>query len=98
MSRVTNHSTTDVQFTDGTLTYTEIVAQEYAFNDCKFSAGFVDHPVDSIYLRLEKPGVDATLLLLRPDEAAALAWCLTGVLYSLHLQDVVDKTTSTPGA
>lgn len=87
---VTNHSVTDVQFTDGVHTFTEVIAQEYAGNDCKFSAGFTDHPVDTIYLRIEKPGVDATLLLLRPDEAAALAWCLSGVLYSLHLQDVAD--------
>lgn len=87
---VTNHSTDDVQFTDGVRTYTEMIKQEYSGNDCKFSAGFVDHPVDTIYLRLEKPGVEPTLLLMRPDEAAALCWCLSGVLYSLHLKDVAD--------
>lgn len=87
---VTNHSVDDKVYTDGELTYTEIIAQEYGGNDCKFSAGFVDHPIDTIYLRLEKPGVEPTLLLIRPDEAAALAWCLSGVLYSLHLKDVTD--------
>lgn len=95
MNRVVNQSIgEDIIYTDGSLTYTEIISQTYGGNDCKFSAGFTDHPVDNIYLRLEKPGVDATLLLLRPDEAAALAWCLSGVLYSLHLQDVVESETN----
>lgn len=63
------------------LTFRELIAQPYT--NCVVSAGAVDgHPVDTLYLKLERDGLVDTLLLLRPDEAAALAWCLTGVLWS----------------
>ncbi len=62
------------------LTYTETVAQEY--DNCVFSAGTVEgHPVDTLYLRFQR-GDDDRMFLLRPDEAAALAWCLNGVLWT----------------
>lgn len=82
----------DVTWEEDGLTFTEVVAQEYVVNNCKFSAGFVrGHPADTLYLRLEKDGVEPSLFLLRPDEVAALAYCLSGVLYSLHLEDVITK-------
>jgi hypothetical protein len=63
------------------LAYEEMIAQPYA--NCVFSAGFVTgHPVDTLYLRLARGGEEPTTILLRPDEAAALAWCLTGALWS----------------
>jgi hypothetical protein len=63
------------------LEFEEVIAQPYA--NCAFSAGFVTgHPHDTLYLRLARDGQEPTTLLLRPDEAAALAWCLTGVLWS----------------
>lgn len=70
------------------LTFTEIIRQEYTGNSCIISAGFVDGdnkpPVDTIYLRLEKNGVEPTLLLLRPDEMQAIAWISSGTIWS-HL-------------
>jgi len=59
-------------------------AQEY--KDCIFSAGLVyDIEPDVVYLRLEKDGEEATTLFLRPDEAMALLYCLSGALWSLEM-------------
>jgi hypothetical protein len=70
------------------LVYTELIRQEYAGNGCIFSSGFVegdDKPdEDTMYLKLEKDGVEPTILLLRPDELQSLAWCASGALWS-HL-------------
>lgn len=75
-------------WTDGDLKFTEIIGQEYTGNNCKFSAGFVEgHPVDTMYLQLEKDGEVSTQLLLRPDEMAAIAWVATGSLWS----ELMDK-------
>jgi hypothetical protein len=67
-----------------------MIRQEYGGNKCIFSAGFVhgkNRPkVDTIYVRLEKDGVDPTTLLLRPDEAQALASVASGVVWS-HLME-----------
>lgn len=74
-------------FADGELTFHELVSQPYT--DCTFSAGTVDgHPVDTIYLMLKRSDDDFVRLLLRPDEAAALAWCLTGTLYGVLVPTV----------
>lgn len=76
-------------YSDGRYTYTELIKQEYAGNGCKFSAGHVEgHPIDTIYLRLEKEGVEPTLILLRPDEAVSLAWLLNGAVWSKLMEDV----------
>ncbi len=70
-------------------TFEETVSQPYL--DCKFSAGLLSgHPVDTLYLRLEREGEGALSILLRPDEAAALAYCLSGVLWS-HEMGVLTK-------
>lgn len=64
--------------------FTELIRQ--AYQNCVFSAGAVEgHPVDTLYLKLERDGHTDTFLLLRPDEAAALAWCLTGALWSVEV-------------
>lgn len=68
------------------LTYTEVVRQEYCGNNCVFSAGFVEGEnkpeVDTVYLRLEKDGVEPTTLLLRPDEMQIITWLSSGVMWS----------------
>jgi hypothetical protein len=72
------------------LTYREVIRQEYVENQCVFSAGFVEgHPVDTVYLKLEKGEEPPTTMLLRPDEAAYLAWLLNGVLWSELMKGVV---------
>ncbi len=65
------------------LIYEELIKQEYTANNCKFSAGFLyGHPVDTMYIRMEKDGVDPTIIMLRPDEMACIAWLASGVLWS----------------
>lgn len=76
-------------WTEDGLTFTEAVRQEYS--NCVFSSGVVEgHPVDTVYLQLKRKGEAGSIFLLRPDEVAALAWCLTGVLWSLHIEDVPE--------
>jgi hypothetical protein len=61
----------------------EIDRQVYAGNGCIFAVGHVrDHPNDTHYLLMEKDGQDATLLLFRSDELAAIAWLCSGALWS----------------
>jgi hypothetical protein len=78
----------DVIIEEGGLTYYETIRQEYGGNNCKFSAGFVKGankpPEDTMYIRLEKDGVEPTTLLLTPDEMQVLAWISTGAIWS-HL-------------
>jgi hypothetical protein len=78
---------TGEKWTADGLTYTEMIIQKYT--NCSFSAGTVEgHPVDTLYIRFLR-GDDDRMFLLRPDEAAALAWCLTGILWS----DAMGKHT-----
>lgn len=75
------------EWTEDGLTFRELIAQPYT--NCVFSAGAVDgHPVDTLYLKLEKEGIITTFLLLRPDEVTALIWCLSGVLWSSQIEQV----------
>jgi hypothetical protein len=68
------------------LTYTEMIRQEYGGNNCVISSGFVEGAnkpdVDTCYLKLEKDGVEATILLLRPDELQAIVWVASGTIWS----------------
>lgn len=74
------------QWAEGDLKFTETICQEYS--NCKFSAGQVDgHPVDTLYFQAEKNGQITTQLLLRPDEMAAVAWVITGALWSSIIKD-----------
>lgn len=69
------------------LEYYETIRQEYTGNNCVFSAGFVcNHPVDTVYLKIEKDDSEPTIILLRPDEMASIAWLATGVLWSHEMQ------------
>jgi hypothetical protein len=71
--------------------FREAICQEYS--NCKFSGGFVGgHPVDTMYIQLEKDGVVTTSLLLRPDEVAAIAWIASGLLWSGAIADVPETS------
>jgi hypothetical protein len=85
----------DKEWTEDGLSFEEVIVQEY--QNCSFSAGFVEGAPhgDNLYLKLERDCKVDTFLLLRPDEAAALAWCLAGVLYSHHIKDVRDGCNDT---
>jgi hypothetical protein len=57
-----------------------VCRQEY--KNCYFETGYIDnHPIDPMYLLLSKDGKD-TFIYLRPDECAAIAWVLNGLLWS----------------
>lgn len=80
--------------------FTELTKQEYAGNNCKFSAGFVvgsNNPDDTMYLRIEKDRPDGThderTYLLRPDELAAIAFIASGAVWSdaYKLFDKLEK-------
>jgi hypothetical protein len=59
----------------------EIARQPY--QDTVLSAGLVKgHPVDTIYLELERKPEEPTTILLRRDEALAIVWLLSGTLWS----------------
>jgi hypothetical protein len=76
------------------LAYTEVVRQEYA-DGSAISAGLVsNHPVDTLYLRFERPEEDATTVLLRPDEMATIAWAAGGVLYSVLMKSLCEAALS----
>jgi len=71
------------------LEYQEMVKQPY--ENCCISAGFVfNHPVDTLYFKMLRGEEDFTIVL-RPDEAAALAWCLTGVLWSDAMRALTEN-------
>ena len=80
----------DLIWEEDGLRFTEIIRQEYGGNNCIIRGGFVDGKnkpsVDTIFLRLEKDGVDPTTLLLRPDEMQAIAWVASGTIWS-HIMD-----------
>lgn len=63
--------------------YYELARQEYAGNNSIFATGMIEgHPVDTHYLWLEKDGQEPTIILLRPDELATIAWLCSGALWS----------------
>jgi hypothetical protein len=69
------------------LIYDEVVSQPYL--NCKFSAGFVTgHPVDTMYLKLERENDDDVLIVLRPDEMAAIAYCAAGAMWSNSMKEL----------
>ena len=75
--------------------YDEVLKQEYSENSCTFSAGFVDgHPIDTMYICLERDGEKPTIILLRPDEMACIAWLSSGVLWSNEMRLKRRKRTS----
>lgn len=99
MKRVVNVSIDSPKsWTQDGLIFTELVRQEYGTNHCVFSAGTVEGhtvengipPVDKVFLKWQKDGDPGGMLLMRPDELAAIAWCCTGVLWSGLLEGVLD--------
>ncbi len=82
---INNLSDSDVEWTDENGSFRELARQEYTGNNCVFSAGLVDGaavPEDVFYLRWEKDGVEPVMLLIRPDEAAAISWLCAALLWS----------------
>jgi hypothetical protein len=86
-----------ISFEEDGLYFTEVIRQEYKGNNCIVSAGFVEGdnkpPVDVIYLRLTKDSVEPTTLLLRPDEASAINWVMSGVVWSYFMNEKHKEET-----
>lgn len=67
----------------------EVCRQEYTGNNCVISAGLVrnnEPACDTLYFRMEKAGTVDVEIYLRPDEAAALIWVLSGALWSGEME------------
>jgi hypothetical protein len=76
----------DVTLLDGRVAHcVEAQAQEY--QNCKISAGLVDGiEPDTVYFRFQKEQDEPTYFFLRPDEATALIYCLSGAVWSGQIQ------------
>lgn len=72
----------DKSFEYDGLQFIEMCRQEYAGNNCAFSAGMIDgHEIEEVYLKWGKDGDEGGLLMLRADELAAIAWVANGALW-----------------
>lgn len=72
------------------LDFFEVAKQEY--KDGFVAAGFVfGHSEDSVYIQLSRPDCEPTLVLLRPDELAALLMCGSSVIWSLELGIYIES-------
>ena len=57
--------------------------------NCEFSAGLIKGlEPDTIYLRLDKDTLEPTTIMLRPDEAMAIIYVLSGALWSDEIFEV----------
>lgn len=73
-----------------TLTFSERIRQPYT--NMVISAGQVEgHPVDTMYLMFEREGQRDVFVLLRPDEVAAVNWCMSGLLWGYHLAQLPEE-------
>lgn len=92
---IKNMSESDVVWEDDLRRkFRELIRQEYTGNNCVFSGGSVEGcevPADVFYLRWEKDNVNPTMLLLRPDEVAAIGWLCNGLLWSHTITEVPDN-------
>lgn len=76
------------------LAYSETGRQVYAGNGATFSAGLLrNHPVDTLYLTLERDGEPFTLHLRR-DEASIIIWLLSGAMWSEQVGQATDNGLS----
>lgn len=80
-----------VSFKGQNVECTPLARQPYL--DCFIEAGVTDHTVDTIYLRFSRDGEEPTTIFLRPDEAAAVCWTLSGAVYSAFLEVIMAKET-----
>ena len=67
-----------------TIELVEIGHQDYT--NSKLSSGrVVGHEPDTVYLRFERDGEEATTIYLRDDEALSVLWLLSGTLWSARV-------------
>lgn len=78
-----------VTWAENGLVFTEVMRHEYT--NCDISAGTIEnHYIDTVYLRFRRhsePGDPSDdMIYLRPDEVAAVIWCMSGVLQHIFVQ------------
>ncbi|MCK4302611.1 MAG: hypothetical protein KAY24_00020 [Candidatus Eisenbacteria sp.] len=81
-----------VQLEDGRVALCEkIVSQPY--QDCESHAGLVENlEPDTIYLGIERDEETGAVFFLRPDEAMAIVWILSGALWSARMKEDEEGT------
>lgn len=90
--RLVRNGSEDEAWEVGGIKYKELISQPYS--NCVFSAGSVEGAgVDVLYLRWQR-GEEGGMLLLRPDEVAAIAWVMSGVLWSYELASVPNEVAA----
>ena len=64
--------------------FERVIVQPY--QNCELSAGLIEGlEPDTIYLRFDRDNTKPTTIFLRPDEAQAVIWVLTGALWSKEI-------------
>ena len=81
----------DYIFDDGKVRTGIQVVDSQEYSNCKFEAGETDHDFDHIALIVERDGVVDICLLMRPDEALAIARVLIGACWAHDIDTL--KTT-----
>jgi len=79
----------DTAINDGAIRCEEIISQPYA--NAAFSAGLVKGiEPDTLYLQFSRDGEEPWTVFLRPDEALAIVWVLSGSLWSKSMMEMDD--------
>jgi len=62
------------------------------YQNCEISAGLIEGlEPDTVYLRFDRDGTQTDLtILLRPDEALAVIYTLSGALWSQKMKEITD--------
>ena len=79
------------KYEEGGMVFTELIRQPY--QNFAMSAGTVEGAgVDTVFLEMgdKDDGTPGSMYLLRPDEAMAMIWCLSGALWGQEM----DRMTS----
>ena len=61
------------------------------YQNCEISAGLIEGlEPDTVYLRFDKDKIKPTTMFLRPDEALAVIYTLSGALWSQKMKEITD--------
>jgi hypothetical protein len=80
----------DYIFDDGKVRTGIQIVDSQEYNNCKFEAGETDHDFDHIALIVERDGVVDICLLMRPDEAMAIARVLISACWAHDITALED--------
>lgn len=88
----------EITLDDGCVAHcSQVLSQGYS--NMTISAGLVAGiEPDTVYLRLERDGQQATTLFLRPDEMLAVIWVASGTLWSAEMLSMDEEDVDLGGA